>query len=143
MAFSVLFLITLPRMNDVATSAPPNSAIQADSIKAMQVAIDAQAQQLKELQKQVADLQARLGQMQTPRIVAAGTATIKLPGIQDNKQTVRVKLPADIAARLGTSCIVQLTNRFPTGDCLFIPYWRPATDGFDIHVADPSLGVAC
>ena len=72
-------------------------------------------------------------------IVAAGTATIKLPGIQDNKQKIRVKLPADIAARLGTNCIVQLTNRFPTGGAFFVPYWKPATDGFDIHVADPSL----
>ena len=80
-----------------------------------------------------------MSRLQTPRIVAAGTATIKLPGIQDNKQRIRVKLPADIAARLGTKCIVQLTNRYPTGGSFFVPYWRPATDGFDIHVADPSL----
>ena len=138
-AFSALFLITVACMNGVATSAPPIADNQADSAKALQVAVDAQAQQLKELQKQVADLQARMSQMQTPRIVAAGTATIKLPGIQDNKQRIRVKLPADISARLGTNCIVELTNRRPTGGSFFVPYWKPATDGFDILVADPSL----
>ncbi len=138
-AFSSIFLITVPCMNGVATSAPPNADNQADSIKALQVAFDAQAQQLKELQKQVADLQTRVGQMQSPRIVAAGTATIKLPGIQDNKQKIRVKLAADIAARLGANCIVELTNRRPTGGSFFVPYWKPATDGFDILVADPSL----
>jgi hypothetical protein len=138
-AFSVLFLTTLPCMNGVATSAPPNSGSQTDSAKALQVAVDAQAQQLKDLQKQVADLQTRISQKQTPRIVAAGTATIKLPGIQDNKQTIRVKLPADIAARLGADCIVQLTNRCPTGGCFFVPYWKPTGNGFDILVADPSL----
>jgi hypothetical protein len=138
-AFSVLFLIMLRCMNGVATSAPPNAGDQADPTKALQVAVDAQARQLKELQKQVADLQARVGRMQAPRIAAAGTATIKLPGIQDNKQTIRVKLPADIAARLGANCIVQLTNRCPTGGCFFVPYWKPANDGFDILVADPSL----
>jgi len=126
-------------MNGVATSAPPDAGNQAESIKALQVAIDAQAQQLKELQKQVADLQARMSQTQTPRIIAAGTATITLPRIQDNKQKIRVKLPADIAARLGTNCIVQLTNRCPTGGSFFVPYWKPATDGFDILVADPSM----
>ena len=136
--FAVL-LITLPHINRVATSAPPDAGNQADSVKALQIAVDTQAQQLKELQKQVADLQARVSQMQTPRIVAAGTATIKLPGIQDNKQKVRVKLPADIVARLGTNCIVQLTNRCPTGGSFFVPYWKPTTDGFDIHVVDPSL----
>jgi hypothetical protein len=137
-AIAVL-LITLPHMNGVATSAPPDAGNQADSAKALLAAVDAQARQLKELQKQVADLQARVSQIQTPRIVAAGTATIKLPGIQDNKQKIRVKLPADIAARLGANCIVQLTNRIPTGGAFFVPYWKPATDGFDIRVADPSL----
>jgi hypothetical protein len=135
-AITVLLLLTLPCLKGVAISAPPNGGNQADS---KTLPADAQAQQLKELQKQVADLQTRVSQMQSPRIVAAGTATIKLPGIQDNKQKIRVKLPADIAARLGTNCIVQLTNRFPTGGAFFVPYWKPATDGFDIHVADPSL----
>ncbi len=87
----------------------------------------------------MADLQARVNQMQTPRIIAAGTATIRLPGIQDNKQKIRVKLPADIAARLGANFIVELTNRSPTGGSFFVPYWKPAADGFDILVADPSL----
>jgi hypothetical protein len=133
-AFVVLFLVTIPSMNNVATSAPPNAGIQPNS-----AAVDAQAEQLKDLQKLVADLQARVSQLESRRIVAAGTATIKLPGIQDNKQKTRVKLPADIVAQLGTNFIVQLTNRCPTGGSFFVPYWKPATDGFDIRVADPSL----
>ena len=139
MAFLVLLLAKLPCMNSAATSAPPDGGGKADPAKVVPADVDIQAQQIKELQKQVADLQARVGRMQTPRIVAAGTATIKLPGIQDNKQKIRVKLPADIAARLGTSLIVELTNRCPTGGSFFVPYWKPAADGFDILVADPSL----
>ena len=137
--FSVLFLTTLPCMNSAATSAPPDAGSKADPAKAMPADGDVQSQQIKELQKQVADLQARMRQMQTPRIIAAGTAAIKLPGIQDNKQRVRVKLPAEIAARLGANFIVELTNRCPTGGAFFVPYWKPAADGFDILVADPSL----
>jgi hypothetical protein len=138
-ALSVLFLATLPCMNSAATSAPPDGGSKADPAKALPAVVEAQGQQLKELQKQVADLQAQVSRMQTPRIVAAGTATITLPGIQDNKQRVRVKLPADIAARLGANFIVELTNRCPTGGSFFVPYWKPAADGFDILVADPSL----
>jgi hypothetical protein len=131
----LLFQMTPPTMTGLAAIAAPNAGNQADSDKVL----PADAQQLKELQKQIADLQARVSQLESLRIVAAGTATIKLPGIQDNKQKTRVKLPADIAARLGANCIVQLTNRCPTGGAFFVPYWKPATDGFDILVADPSL----
>jgi hypothetical protein len=134
-ASSVLFLMTLPTMTCLAATAAPNAGNQVESDKALPT----DAQQLKDLQKQVADLQARVSKLESPRIIAAGTATIKLPGIQDNKQKIRVKLPADIAARLGTNCIVQLTNRCPTGGSFFVPYWKPATNGFDILVADPSL----
>ena len=95
--------------------------------------------QIKELQKQVAELQRQVRDSKTPRIVAAGTATITLPREQDNKQRIRVKLPADIAAQLGGNCIVQLTNRYPTGGSFFVPYWKRAADGFDIFVADPSM----
>ncbi len=139
-AIAVL-LITLPHINRVATSAPPNVGNQADSTKALQVAVDAQAQQLKELQKQVADLQARVSQMQTPRIVAAGTATFHLGPVQDNATNVRVKLAPDVVARLGTDYIVLLTNRFPTGGYPFFDaYWKLAKDGFDITLVDTTLG---
>jgi hypothetical protein len=138
-AFLVLFLAALPCMNSAATSAPPNGESKADPAKAQPPGVEAQALQLKELQKQVANLQAQVSRMQTPRIVAAGTAAIRLPGIQDNKQRIRVKLPADITARLGVNFIVELTNRCPTGGSFFVPYWKPAADGFDILVADPSL----
>ena len=140
-AFSVLFLTMLPCMNSVATSAPPNSGSQADSTKPLQAAVDAQARQLKELQKQVADLQARMGQMQTPRIVAAGTATFHLGAVQDNATNVRVKLDSGVAARLGSDYIVLLTNRFPTGGYPFFdPYWKLAKDGFDVTLVNTALG---
>ncbi len=138
-ALLVLLLAAVPWTNSAATSAPPNGASTAAPAKAQPSDFEAQALQLKELQKQVADLQAQVSRMQTPRIVAAGTAAIRLPGIQDNKQKIRVKLPADIAARLGVNCIVELTNRCPTGGSFFVPYWKPAADGFDILVADPSM----
>jgi hypothetical protein len=95
--------------------------------------------QIKELQKQVAELQRQVRDPKTPGIVAAGTATITLPRIQDNKQRILVKLSADIAAQLGGNCIVQLTNRYPTGGSFFVSYWKRAADGFDILVADPSM----
>lgn len=138
-ALSALPVIILPCIYGVAISAPPDAGNRVDSTKALQAAVEAQAQQLEELQKRVADLQTQVGLMKNPRIVAAGTATIKLPGIQDNKQKVHVKLPAEITSQLGKNCIVQLTNRCPTGGAFFVPYWKPATEGFDIRVADPSL----
>jgi hypothetical protein len=100
---------------------------------------DAVAGQIKELQKQVAELQSQVTDLKTPRIVAAGTATIKLGPRQDNRTSIRVKLRADVVARLGGNCIVQVTNRYPTGGSFFVPYWKQATDGFDILLADPSL----
>jgi hypothetical protein len=100
---------------------------------------DAVAGQIKELQRQVAELQSQVSDLKTPRIVAAGTATIKLGAKQDNKTGIRVKLEGDVVARLGGNCIVHLTNRYPTGGSFFVPYWKPATDGFDILLADPSL----
>jgi hypothetical protein len=138
-ALLTLLAAALLYTNNAANSAPPDAGNQTDLAKALPAAFETQEKQLKELQKQVADLQARVNQMQAIRIVAAGTATIKLPGIQDNKQKVRVKLPPDIVARLGTGCIVELTNRSPTGGSFFVPYWKPAADGFDILVADPSM----
>ena len=97
------------------------------------------AAQVKELQKKVTELQSQLSELKSPRIIAAGTTTIKLGRRQDNKTSLRVKLPDDIVAQLGGKCIVQLTNRYPTGGSYFVPYWRQAIDGFDIFVANPAL----
>ena len=95
--------------------------------------------QLMELQKQVAALQTQVNDLMKVRIIAAGTATLKLGPRQDNKNSIRVKLPAEMVAQLGNSCIVQLTNRYPPTPEFFVPYWRPANDGIDILLADPSL----
>ena len=137
-AITVLLLLTLPCLKGVATSAPPNGGNQADS---KTLPADAQAQQLKELQKQVADLQTRVSQMQSPRIVAAGTATFHLGAVQDNATNVRVRLAPDVVARLGVDYIVLLTNRFPAGGYPFFdPFWTVAKDGFDITLVDVTLG---
>lgn len=80
-----------------------------------------------------------MNDLKTPRIIAAGTATIKLGRKQDNRTSIRVKLRGDVVARLGGNCIVQLTNRYPTSSSFFVPYWKQATDGFDILLADPAL----
>jgi hypothetical protein len=100
---------------------------------------DAAARQIKELQKQMAELQRQVKELKSPRIIAAGTVTIRLGPQQDNKTNIRVKLPAGVASQLGGNYIVELANRYPTGGSFFVPYWRPATDGFDILLADPSL----
>jgi hypothetical protein len=132
LATVLLFLVTLNFKDRPTTfAAPPSGNSGSDK--------DAVAGQIKELQKQMADLQTQVSDLKTPRIVAAGTATIKLGAVQDNKTSLRVKLRAEIAAKLGNNCIVQLTNRYPTGGSFFVPYWKPATEGFDIFVADPSL----
>jgi hypothetical protein len=101
---------------------------------------DVVARQIEALQKQIVELQGQVKELKSsPRIIAAGTVTIRLGPQQDNKTSIRVKLPADVVARLGGNCIVQLTNRYPAGDTYFVPYSRLATDGFDILLADPSL----
>jgi hypothetical protein len=100
---------------------------------------DAVAAQIKDLQKQVAELQSQMSDLKTPRIIAAGIATVRLGPQQDNKTSIHIKLRADVVARLGGNYVVELTNRYPTGDSFFVPYWKPAVDGFDILLADPSL----
>lgn len=77
-AIAVLLVVTFPFTKGVATSAAPNAGNEVDSAKPQPTDVAALAKQLQELQKQVADLQARLSQMQTPRIIAAGTATFHL-----------------------------------------------------------------
>jgi hypothetical protein len=133
-----LFLVTSPIMSGVAATAAPNAGNQPDSDKALPA--DAQTQ-LKDLQKLVADLQARMSQLESPRIIAAGTATFHLGVVQDNATNARVKLNPDVVARLGSDYIVLLTNRYPTGGYPFFdPYWKLAKDGFDITLVDTTLG---
>jgi len=140
-AIAVLLLATLPCMNGEATSTPPNTGDQSGSAKPLSTGVDVQAQKLKDLQKRVADLEALVSQMQSPRIIAAGTATFHLGAMQDNATNARVRLNADIVARLGNEYIVLLTNRFPTGGFpFFSPYWKQAKDGFDITLVDVTLG---
>jgi hypothetical protein len=129
---ALLFLVTL-NFNDRPASFASQPAANSSNDK------DAVAGQIKELQKQVAELQSQVSDLKTPRIIAAGTATIKLGAKQDNRTSIRVKLRGDVVARLGGNCIVQLTNRYPTGGSFFVAYWKPAADGFDILLADPSL----
>jgi hypothetical protein len=127
-----LFLVALNINNSPATfgaSPPGDSGHDKDAV----------AGQIKELQKQVAELQSQVSELKTPRIVAAGTATIKLGATQENKTSTRVKLPKNLIAKLGDTCIVQLTNRYPPTTDFFVPYWKTATDGFDILLADPAL----
>lgn len=133
--FALLILIALWSMNRVAISAPTAGA----SAKEVPADVDTQAQQLKDLQKQVADLQSRASQ--TPRIIVAGTATFHLGAVQNNATFARVKLDSGVAARLGADYIVLLTNRFPAGGYPFFdPYWKQANDGFDITLVDATLG---
>ena len=97
---------------------------------------DTMAQQIKELQKQLADLKAHVGE---PCIVAAGTATWTCPATQRNDTSTRVKLPRDVVVGLGKDYIVLLTNRFPGGYPYFDPYWKLAPDGFDITLVDSTV----
>jgi hypothetical protein len=95
--------------------------------------------QFKELQRQVAAISDRTDG-QSPRIVAAGTATWTRPEALSNRTSVRVQLPADVAAQLGKDFIVLLTNRFPqAGYPYFAAYWTPATGGFDVTLVEPTL----
>jgi hypothetical protein len=129
---ALLFLVSLnfhDRRATFASQAEVDSSTDKDAVPG----------QIKELQKQVAELQSQVTDLRTPRLVAAGTATIKLGATHDNRTSIRVKLRGDVVAQLGGNCIVQLTNRYPTGGSFFVPYWKQATDGFDILLADPSL----
>ncbi len=110
-----------------------------DQVAASSTPPGAVGDQLKDLQKQFADLKTQISQ-QGPRIVAAGTAKWLRPRIQANDTIARVKLSPEIAAQLGKQYIVLLTNRYPTGgypwfDC----YWSIASDGFNITLVDPTI----
>ncbi|HWY87328.1 MAG TPA: hypothetical protein VNX28_11415 [Gemmataceae bacterium] len=139
-----LLLVTVSCLDDVATSAPPPLSLadnQKDPAKDPPTDVEALAGQVKELQKQLAALQARVDETQSPRIIAAGTATFELGKVQNNATFVRVKLNADVTARLGADYIVLLTTRVPTGSFpLYVPYWKKAKDGFDVTLANVTLG---
>ena len=96
--------------------------------------------QIKDLQKQIAVLQTQVNDLKKFRIIAAGTATLKLGPRQDNKNSIRVKLPVEIVTQLGNNCIVQLTNRYPPTPIFFVPYWRPANDGIDTPGGRDDIG---
>jgi hypothetical protein len=97
--------------------------------------------QVKELQKQVAELRVQVGELQKHRIIASGTATWTRPKNQANRTNTRVKLPDKVTAKLGEDYIVLLSNRFPKGGYpFFAAYWKVAPDGFDITLVDPPLG---
>src|SRR6185295_15274082 len=125
---TLLVLVALSCMDDLAAAAQsPNSDAgnQKGPDKTPPTDVEALAGQVKELQKQLAALQARVHDTQTPRIIAAGTATFELGKVQNNATFVRVKLSADITARLGDDYIVLLTTRLPTGSYpLYVPYWK-------------------
>jgi hypothetical protein len=75
---------------------------------------------------------------QSPRIVAAGTATWQLGKVQDNATSVHVSLRDDIASRLGDDYIVLLTMR-NGGYPYYSAYWKKAKNGFDITLIDPAI----
>jgi hypothetical protein len=129
---AILFLVTVNFDDHPAISAPQPAANPGNDN-------DAVAGQIKELQRQVAELKSQVSDLKTPRIIAAGTATIRIGPVQDNKTSIRIKLTGDVGARLGSNYTVQLTNRYPTSADFFVAYWKPATDGFDIFLADPHL----
>jgi hypothetical protein len=98
------------------------------------------ADQLGQIQRQLAELQTQVNELKKSRILAAGTATYTRPSPQDNKSYSRIKLSAEIASKLGDEYIVLLTNRYPTGGYPFFGcYWKRANEGFDIYVVDISV----
>ena len=139
----LLSSVTFICIHGIATSGPQ---LESDAnpppkpAEAAPTGVNTLASQIKELQKEVASLQSRLGAGPSPQIVAAGTATFRLKGEQDNATNVRVRVKADVAARLGDDYIVLLTNRYPTGGFpFFAAYWKRAKDGFDITLVDDDL----
>jgi hypothetical protein len=95
---------------------------------------DTLAEQVKELKKQVNDLQAR------SQVVAADTAIYTRPEVQDNRSVAQVKLPADVVKGLGEDFIVLLTMRHPTGGYpYFNCYWKKSEAGFEISVVDTTV----
>ena len=132
---ALVLLFALARNDQAATPEPPKAVVDTPDGR------DALAAQIKELQKQVMDLQARLGELQKIRIVAAGTATWVRPGVLANRTSVHVTLPAEVTAQLGKDYVVMLTDRFAQNGYPYLtPYWTSGTGGFDITLVDTTLG---
>jgi hypothetical protein len=130
---AVLCFVALPHRDRAATIAAEPKANPSEGK-------DAVEGQIKELQKQVADLKTQMSELQKNRIVAAGTATWTRPELQANKTNTRVKLPADIVAGLGKDYVVLLTSHYPKGGFpFFSAYWKLASDGIDITLVDVQI----
>jgi len=126
-AAAVLCFVALTHRDRAATFAAEPKANPGDAVEG----------QIKELQKQVAELKTQMSELQKNRIVSAGTATWTRPELQANKTNTRVKLPADIAAGLGKDYVVLLTSHYPKGGFpYFGTYWKAASDGIDITLVD-------
>ena len=97
---------------------------------------DQKTNEVENLAAQIRDLKKQM--METPHIVAAGTATWQLGKGQDNSTSVRVQLKDEIASKIGEDFIVLLTNRY-SGYPFYSPYWKKAKDGFDITLVDTAL----
>jgi hypothetical protein len=83
---------------------------------------------------QLTDLQSRVREEHKARILAAGTT------IANIEKSVRVKLNGDMAKQLGEDAVVVLTTRAPVdGLPIFVPFWKPAKDGFDITLGVTTL----
>jgi hypothetical protein len=131
---ALVSLFALSQGDRAVGSEPPNASVDPADNK------DTLAAQVKELQKQVAKLRGRLSELQTVRIVAAGTATWTRPDVLANRTSVHVKLPAEVTAQLGKDYVVMLTNRFPqTGYPYLAPFWSPGAGGFDITLVETTL----
>jgi hypothetical protein len=134
-AVALTSLFALFHGDPAATAEPPKPTVDTPDGE------DMVAAQIKELQKQVAELQDRIGQLQKVRVVAAGTATWIRPGVLANRTSVHVTLAADVTAQLGKDYVVILTSRFPQGGYPYLaPYWTPGSGGFDITLVDTALG---
>jgi hypothetical protein len=133
-----LILLGTPASATLLNSA---AAQQKDSPKTPSTDIESLAAQVKELQKQLVALQAKVNETPTPRIMAAGTATFERPRMLDNQSGVRVKLSAEVIARLGEDYVVLLTPHLSPGNFPYlIPFWKKTADGFEIIPVDTSLG---
>ena len=97
---------------------------------------DQKTTEVENLAAQIRDLKKQM--METPRIIAAGTATWQLGNAQNNSTSVRVHLKDEIASKIGEDYIVLLTNRY-SGYPFYSPYWKKAKDGFDITLVDTAL----
>jgi len=117
-----------------------DGAGQQDAAKSAPADLGTLAGQIKELQKQVAALQARAGAASAPRIIAAGTATWHRPGFPKQSDydagQARCRCRREAGDRLHRAADEPVSQR---GYPFFVPYWKPANDGFDVILVDTSI----